>query len=83
MMLQQVQSLKLRLDSGEIVLAADACYVCRTLHRRRLPRYRPDHGARLAALDRLEAPENFGAGICSDYDAEFWRSGAQVPATIA
>jgi glyoxylase-like metal-dependent hydrolase (beta-lactamase superfamily II) len=35
-------SLKLRLDSGEIVLAADACYFCRTLRERRLPlRARP------------------------------------------
>ncbi len=75
-----MQSLRLRLDSGEIVLAADDCYFCRTLNRRRLPRYRPDHGARLATLDRLEAPGNFGARISFGYDPEFWRSGPQVPA---
>ena len=32
------QSLRLRLDRGEVVLAADACYFCQTLRERRLPR---------------------------------------------
>jgi hypothetical protein len=31
------QSLRLRLDRGEVVLAADACYFCQTLRERRLP----------------------------------------------
>ena len=31
------QSLRIRLDGGEIVLAADACYFCQTLRERRLP----------------------------------------------
>jgi N-acyl homoserine lactone hydrolase len=74
MMLEQLHSLKLRLDSGKIVLAAGVGYFCRTLHQRRLARYRMDHGAMLAALDRLEAPENFGARIRFGHDPEFWRS---------
>src|SRR6201987_474967 len=57
------QSLRLQLDSGEIVLAADACYFCRTLRERRLPRYAYDHEAMLTSLDRLEALENSGARI--------------------
>jgi N-acyl homoserine lactone hydrolase len=32
------QSLRLRLDRGQIVLAADACYFCQTLRERRRPR---------------------------------------------
>ena len=32
------QSLKVRLASGDVVLASDACYFCRTLRERRLPR---------------------------------------------
>lgn len=45
------QSLRVRLESGEIVLAADACYFCQTLHERRLPRYVADREAMLASLD--------------------------------
>ena len=47
------QSLRLRLDHGEIVLAADACYFCQTLRERRLPRNMYDREAMLASLDRL------------------------------
>jgi glyoxylase-like metal-dependent hydrolase (beta-lactamase superfamily II) len=77
------QSLKLKLDSGEIVLAADACYFCRTLRERRLPRYAHDHEAMLASLDRLEALERSGARIFFGHDLEFWRSVPQAPASIA
>ena len=47
------QSLRLRLDRGEVVLAADACYFCQTLRERRLPRNMYDREAMLASLDRL------------------------------
>ena len=33
------QSLKVRTENGEIVLTGDACYFCRTLRERRLPRF--------------------------------------------
>jgi N-acyl homoserine lactone hydrolase len=57
------QSLRLRLYRGEIVLAADACYFCRTLRERRLPRYMHDRNRMLASLDRLEALERSGAHL--------------------
>ena len=41
------QSLKLRLPGGDVVLAADSCYFCRTLRERRLPRYVYDREAML------------------------------------
>jgi hypothetical protein len=41
-----------RLDSDDVVLAADTCYFCRTLRERRLPRYVHDRAAMLASLDR-------------------------------
>ena len=44
------QSLRLRLDGGEVVLAADACYFCQTLRERRLPRYMHDREAMMARL---------------------------------
>ena len=69
------QSLRLRLNSGEIVLAADACYFCRTLRERRLPRYVPDREAMLASLDRLETLEKSGARIYFGHDPERRPSG--------
>jgi N-acyl homoserine lactone hydrolase len=77
------QSLRLRLDSGEVVLAADACYFCQTLRERRLPRYVHDRKAMLASLDRLEALERSGARIFFGHDPEFWRSIPKAPATVS
>jgi N-acyl homoserine lactone hydrolase len=73
------QSLRLRLDSGETVLAADACYFCRTLRERRLPRNVYDHEAMLASLDRLEALERSGGRIFFGHDPEFWKTVPQAP----
>jgi N-acyl homoserine lactone hydrolase len=77
------QSLRLRLDSGEVVLAADACYFCRTLRERRLPRHMHDREAMLASLDRLEALERGGARIFFGHDPEFWQTVPQAPVPIA
>ena len=76
------QSLRVRLDSGDVVLAADACYFCRTLRERRLPRYVADREAMLAALDRLAALEQGGARIFFGHDPEFWQSVPQAPHPI-
>ncbi|MGH7039560.1 MAG: N-acyl homoserine lactonase family protein [Stellaceae bacterium] len=77
------QSLRLRLDRGEVVLAADACYFCRTLRERRLPRYVHDRVAMLSSLDRLEALERGGARLFFGHDPEFWRTVPQAPAAAA
>ncbi|MBV9018421.1 MAG: N-acyl homoserine lactonase family protein [Alphaproteobacteria bacterium] len=77
------QSLRLRLGGGEVVLAADSCYFCRTLRERRLPRFAYDKEAMLTVLDRLEALEKAGARIFFGHDPEFWQSVPQAPATIA
>jgi len=76
------QSLKLRLDSGEIVLAADACYFCRTLRERRLPPVAHDHAQMLQSLDRLASLEAGGARIFFGHDPDFWKSVKQAPAAI-
>ena len=62
------QSLKLRLPTGEIVLAADACYFCRTLNERRLPKYVHDRTAMHTSLDRLAQLEAGGARIFFGHD---------------
>jgi glyoxylase-like metal-dependent hydrolase (beta-lactamase superfamily II) len=77
------QSLKLRLDAGEVVLAADACYFCRTLRERRLPMRVHDRAEMLASLDRLERLEAAGARIFFGHDAEFWRTVPQAPTPVA
>ena len=77
------RSLRLRLDSGEVVLAADACYFCQTLRERRLPRNMHDREAMLASLDRLEALERGGARIFFGHDPEFWQTVPQAPTPIA
>jgi glyoxylase-like metal-dependent hydrolase (beta-lactamase superfamily II) len=66
-------------DRGEVVLAADACYFCRTLRERRLPRFAHDREAMRASLDRLEAG---GARIFFGHDPEFWKGVPQAPAPI-
>ncbi|HJQ58661.1 MAG TPA: N-acyl homoserine lactonase family protein [Vineibacter sp.] len=76
------QSLKVRLDTGDIVLAGDACYFCRTLRERRLPRFVYDRDAMLGSLDRLAALERGGARIFFGHDPEFWKGVPQAPAAI-
>jgi N-acyl homoserine lactone hydrolase len=77
------QSLKLRLESGEIVLAADSCYFCRTLRERRLPRFVHDRDEMLASLDRLAALEKAGARIFFGHDPDFWATVPQAPTALA
>jgi N-acyl homoserine lactone hydrolase len=76
------QSLKLRLESGDIVLAADSCYFCRTLRERRLPRFVHDREAMHASLDRLAALEAKGARIFFGHDPEFWQTVPQAPVML-
>jgi glyoxylase-like metal-dependent hydrolase (beta-lactamase superfamily II) len=73
------QSLRLRLETGDVVLAADACYFCRTLRERRLPRHVHDRDAMLASLDRLAALERAGARIFFGHDPVFWQSVPLAP----
>lgn len=76
------QSLKVRLASGEVVLAADACYFCRTLRERRLPQNVYDRTAMLASLDRLARLEAGGARIFFGHDGAFWNSVPQAPIAV-
>jgi glyoxylase-like metal-dependent hydrolase (beta-lactamase superfamily II) len=74
------QSLKVRLDGGDVVLAADACYFCQTLRERRLPRFVHDREAMLASLDRLAALEANGVRIFFGHDPDFWQT---VPKAVS
>jgi N-acyl homoserine lactone hydrolase len=76
------QSLRLRLDGGDVVLAADACYFCQTLRERRLPKNVHDRAEMLASLERLAALEAGGARIFFGHDDAFWQSVPQAPVAI-
>jgi len=76
------QSLRVRLPSGDVVLAADACYFCRTLRERRLPQRVYDRQAMFDSLDRLAHLEAGGARIFFGHDGDFWKRVPQAPAAI-
>ena len=72
------QSLRVRLDGGDVVLTADACYLRCTLEARHLPPLVYDRDQMLASLDRLYALRDAGARLVYGHDPDAW---AQVPAT--
>jgi N-acyl homoserine lactone hydrolase len=67
------QSLRVRLDSGDVVLTADACYLRRTLEADHLPPQPYDRAAMLASLARLRALGDAGARLVFGHDPEAWR----------
>lgn len=66
------QSLKLRMPGGDIVLTGDACYFCRSLAERRLPRFVYDAEQMLHSYDRLEALQRQGARLIFGHDPGQW-----------
>jgi glyoxylase-like metal-dependent hydrolase (beta-lactamase superfamily II) len=76
------QSLRLRLAGGDIVLAADACYFCRTLAERRLPVRVHDRDAMHRSLATLARLQDGGARIFFGHDNEFWKTVPQAPTAI-
>jgi glyoxylase-like metal-dependent hydrolase (beta-lactamase superfamily II) len=76
------QSLRVRLDGGDVVLTADACYFRRTLEELRLPAVMHDRNAMLASLHRLRALRDAGARLVYGHDPEFWATLPQAPAAL-
>jgi glyoxylase-like metal-dependent hydrolase (beta-lactamase superfamily II) len=76
------QSLRVRLDSGDVVLTADACYMRRTLEELRLPPIVHDRDAMLASLGRLRALRDAGARLIYGHDPDLWQSVPQAPAVV-
>jgi N-acyl homoserine lactone hydrolase len=78
------QSLKLRLDDGrEVVLCADACYLCRNLDEMKLPSIVFDKAVMMKSLERLAALRAGGASMVYGHDPAAWASVPQAPAPFS
>ncbi|WP_416899293.1 MAG: N-acyl homoserine lactonase family protein [Minwuia sp.] len=76
------QSLRVKLDSGEIVLTGDACYLRQTLAEMKLPRILFNAEQMLESLRKLKALQDRGARIFYGHDPEFWKTVPQAPEAI-
>ncbi len=73
------QSLKVKLASGDIILAADACYFRKTLEDLHLPNLVHDKEQMMESLKMLRRLQGAGARIFYGHDPEFWRDVPQAP----
>jgi len=73
------QSLRIRLNGADIVLAGDACYLRRTLDELHLPTAVYDREQMLASLRRLRALREEGSVIITGHDPEMWATIPQAP----
>ena len=77
------QSLRVKLDSGDVLLTGDACYLRETLESLRLPRVVHDREEMLRSLHAIRALRDAGVRIFYGHDAEFWKGVPQAPVAIA
>ncbi len=76
------QSLRVRLDGGEVVLAGDACYLRESLRDLHLPSFLHDEARLLASLRLLREFAARGARIFYGHDPRFWQGVPQAPAAV-
>ncbi len=76
------QSLRVRLASGSVVLAADCCYLKRTLDALHLPAEAYNRAQMLESLAELRRLRGEGARIFFGHDGEFWRTVPTAPARV-
>lgn len=76
------QSLRVRLASGDVILAADACYFRRSLEALHLPKTGHDHVAMHDSLALLKAMAKRGTRIFYGHDPEFWQALPHAPVAI-
>lgn len=76
------QSLRLRIGSREILLAADACYFKQTLEEMHLPKLCFDRSKMLDSLMIVRRFRAAGARIFYGHDPEFWKSVPQASVLI-
>jgi glyoxylase-like metal-dependent hydrolase (beta-lactamase superfamily II) len=76
------QSLKVKLTNGDIVLAADACYLRQTLENLHLPGLVHDRAQMIDSLFLLRRLQSAGARIFYGHDPSFWRQVPQAPLEV-
>ncbi len=76
------QSLRVRGKREEVILAADSCYLRRTLESLHLPPIVHDRDAMLQSLATLRTLQARGARIFYGHDPEFWATVPQAPAAV-
>ena len=72
----------MRGPQGDVVLAADACYLRRTLDTLHLPGVMHDPDAMLRSLHTLRALQAAGAQIFFGHDPDFWDGVPQAPMAV-
>ena len=76
------QSLRVALESGPVVLAADCCYLKRTLDALHLPKSVYNRDQMLASLELLRQMQSDGARIFYGHDPDFWKTVPQAPSRV-
>ena len=76
------QSLKVRLDSGDVLLAGDACYLRQTLENLHLPKVVHNRAEMIDSLKQIQFLQKNGTRIFFGHDPEFWDSLPKAPAEI-
>jgi glyoxylase-like metal-dependent hydrolase (beta-lactamase superfamily II) len=76
------QSLRVRLDSGDVILTADACYLRESIEKLHLPRLYFDRTEMLNSILLLRRLERAGARLFYGHDPVFWSQLPQAPFEI-
>ena len=72
----------MKLASSDVVLAAGACYFCKTLEDMHLPNIVYDREKMMESLQTLRLLQTGGARIFYGHDADFWREIPQTPVAL-
>jgi N-acyl homoserine lactone hydrolase len=76
------QSLRIRLEEGELVICADACYFAEWMDSEESPPYGFDKVQELESLRKLRALRDSGIPMIYGHDPDLWATVPQAPAPI-
>jgi glyoxylase-like metal-dependent hydrolase (beta-lactamase superfamily II) len=76
------QSLRVRLDSGEVVLTADSCYMRKALDEMIFPPFAHSYDAMRSVMARYRAMERAGARLIFGHDAGQWRDNGSLAISL-
>ena len=76
------QSARIRLANGPVILAADCCYLKRSIDEMRLSRGNWDAETSLETLRRLRSFREIGVRLFYGHDAEFWKAVPQATSLL-